>query len=354
MKAIITCGLGWGDEGKGATVDFLCRQVENPLVVRYSGAHQCGHVVWTEDGKSHTFSQFGAGTLAGAKSYIDRDVLIEPFALMKEAEHLESLGVKNPLRMIKFHPECSVTTPYHKIVNRAIQKENNIGSCGSGVGMTRLTDLKGVSIKLYDDHCDVVRQLIQIRAILEDYYYSKYKTPLDFSGCGVYKVATDLGNVIDSDIDLDSLCYDYSHLIFEGAQGMALNEYTGFRPEESTWGNVSPRNAVELCDYLDIPYTILGIARTYVTRHGGMLPLEPIKVEPDEGNPHNDFQGHMHYYHWRSDIFEEMYEKSGATCLALNHLDQYNKNEGWFDKFNVAIKGYGKTASDRKMIKDIL
>lgn len=354
MKAIITCGLGWGDEAKGATVDFLCRQAENPLVVRYSGAHQCGHNVHTADGKSHTFSQFGAGTLAGAKSYIDRDVLIEPFALMREAEHLESLGVKNPLKTIKFHPECSITTPYHKIVNRAIQKENNIGSCGSGVGMTRLTDLRGVSIKSYDAHAGIVKKLFQIRAILEDYYYSKYKTPLDFSDCNIYKLTNTLYNGINKLDFSNPDIHEYSHLIFEGAQGMALNEYTGFRPEESTWGNVSPRNAVELCEYNNIPYTILGIARTYITRHGGMLPLEPIKVEPDDGNPHNDFQGHMHYYHWRSDIFEEMYEKSGATCLALNHLDQYNKNESWFDKFSVAIKGYGKTASDKKIIKNIL
>ena len=36
-RAIITVGLGFGDEGKGATVDFLTRKYEADLVVRYCG-----------------------------------------------------------------------------------------------------------------------------------------------------------------------------------------------------------------------------------------------------------------------------------------------------------------------------
>lgn len=357
MKAIITVGLGFGDEAKGSTVDFLCRNVKKPCVVRYSGAHQCGHNVHTKDGKSHCFSQFGAGTLAGADTYVDRDVLIEPFAMEREAEHLVALGIKNPFDMIRFHPECSVTTPYHKIVNRAIQKENSIGSCGLGVGMTRLTDLRGVSIKSGDSPSLILNKMFQIRAILEDFYYSKYKTPLDFSGCSINFICRKLCESLDKlTLSIPSGEDNYSHVIFEGAQGMALNEYTRYDPLESTWGNVSPRNAVELCEFTGVSYTIMGVARTYATRHGGELPRNwaSIKVPKDEGNPTNPYQGEMNYYHWRSDVFEEMYEKSGAICLALNHLDEYDGNRDYFDKFNVVIEGRGKTAQDKKMIKDVL
>ena len=62
-RAIITVGLGFGDEGKGATVDFLARRLEADLVVRYCGGSQAGHNVELPDGRRHTFSQFGAGTL---------------------------------------------------------------------------------------------------------------------------------------------------------------------------------------------------------------------------------------------------------------------------------------------------
>jgi adenylosuccinate synthase len=67
-RAIITVGLGFGDEGKGATVDALTRQFEADLVVRYCGGSQAGHNVQLPDGRRHTFSQFGAGTLAGTPS----------------------------------------------------------------------------------------------------------------------------------------------------------------------------------------------------------------------------------------------------------------------------------------------
>jgi adenylosuccinate synthase len=36
-RAILTVDLGFGDAGKGGSVDFLCKHFESDLVVRYSG-----------------------------------------------------------------------------------------------------------------------------------------------------------------------------------------------------------------------------------------------------------------------------------------------------------------------------
>src|SRR5436853_217291 len=86
-RAIITVGLGFGDEGKGATVDFLARHYEAALVVRYCGGSQAGHNVELPDGRRHTFSQFGAGTLAGTSrrpgTYLGPNVVIDPPALLR-------------------------------------------------------------------------------------------------------------------------------------------------------------------------------------------------------------------------------------------------------------------------------
>src|SRR5919106_5585890 len=108
--AIITVGLGFGDEGKGATVDFLCRRHQADLVVRYSGGSQAGHNVELPDGRRHTFGQFGAGTLAGVPTYLGPRMIISPATLVPEAEHLRSLGVEQPLAMISAHPGCLVST----------------------------------------------------------------------------------------------------------------------------------------------------------------------------------------------------------------------------------------------------
>src|SRR5215472_12462254 len=96
-RAIITVGLGFGDEGKGATVDFLTRRYEADLVVRYCGGSQAGHNVQLPDGRRHCFSQFGAGTLVAAdprpRTYLGPHVVIDPPALAREARHLADLGV---------------------------------------------------------------------------------------------------------------------------------------------------------------------------------------------------------------------------------------------------------------------
>ena len=113
MKAIITVGLGFGDEGKGACVDFLARELSADLIVRYCGGAQAGHNVELPGGERHTFSQFGAGTLAGARSYLGSRVIISPATLVPEADHLRSLGVSDPWSRIAVHPECLVATTYH-------------------------------------------------------------------------------------------------------------------------------------------------------------------------------------------------------------------------------------------------
>src|SRR5215831_17266882 len=119
-RSIITVGLGFGDEGKGATVDYLTRRYEADLVVRFCGGSQAGHNVQLPDGRRHTFAQFGAGTLAApARTYLGPNVVIDPPALLREAAHLSGLGVANPLGLLTVHPRCLVTTLWHKALNRA-------------------------------------------------------------------------------------------------------------------------------------------------------------------------------------------------------------------------------------------
>src|SRR5213593_4162792 len=119
-RAIVTVGLGFGDEGKGATVDFLCRRHGADLVVRYCGGSQAGHNVQLPDGRRHTFSQLGAGTLAEGppRTYLGPNVVIDPPALVREAEHLRELGVGDPLGLLTVHPRCLVATAWHRALNR--------------------------------------------------------------------------------------------------------------------------------------------------------------------------------------------------------------------------------------------
>src|SRR5437773_11389748 len=97
-QAIIVIGLAFGDEGKGSIVDFLTRRYNAHTVVRFNGGPQAGHNVVTSDGRHHTFSQFGSGTFVpGVRTLLSRFVLIEPYAMFKEAAHLNDIGVCDAL-----------------------------------------------------------------------------------------------------------------------------------------------------------------------------------------------------------------------------------------------------------------
>ncbi len=143
-RAIITVGVGFGDEGKGAMVDFLAREFKADLVIRYCGGRQAGHNVQLPDGRRHTFSQFGAGTLAGDsrrhRTYLGPNVVIDPPAFVREAEHLTELGVSAPTQLLTVHPRCLVATFWHRTLNRLREMsrgEDKHGSCGQGIGEAR-------------------------------------------------------------------------------------------------------------------------------------------------------------------------------------------------------------------------
>jgi adenylosuccinate synthase len=103
---IIVVDLGYGDAGKGTIVDWLCapstretvggRPVQ--AVVRFNGGAQAAHHVLAPDGQPHPFAQFGSGTFTrGTRTFLSRYMLIDPLALVAEAEHLKELGVQDPL-----------------------------------------------------------------------------------------------------------------------------------------------------------------------------------------------------------------------------------------------------------------
>ena len=86
-RALITVGLGYGDEGKGSIVDYLAREYEAKLVVRYNGGPQAAHNVVLSDGRHHEFHSLGAASfIPGVRTHLASRVMIEPYAIANEAE----------------------------------------------------------------------------------------------------------------------------------------------------------------------------------------------------------------------------------------------------------------------------
>ena len=83
MKSHIVMGLGYGDEGKGITTDYLASTLKNPIVVRYSGGQQAGHTVIV-DGIKHIHSNFCSGSLRDVPSYFSEHTTFYPVTIARE------------------------------------------------------------------------------------------------------------------------------------------------------------------------------------------------------------------------------------------------------------------------------
>ncbi|TDB72357.1 adenylosuccinate synthetase, partial [Actinomadura sp. KC216] len=155
MEHVIVVDLGFGDAGKGTVVDHLCstrpaflggRPPRPPgergvaTVVRFNGGAQAAHNVVLDDGRHHTFAQFGSGTFTpGVRTHLSRFMLVDPLALAAEADHLRALGVADALDRLTADRDALLTTPYHRAANRARETARGAarhGSCGMGIGET--------------------------------------------------------------------------------------------------------------------------------------------------------------------------------------------------------------------------
>ena len=336
MKAIVTVGLGFGDEGKGATVDFLTRQYNADLVVRYSGGAQAGHNVQLTDGRRHTFSQFGAGTLAGAKTFLGARVIVNPATLVPEADHLERLGVRNVRSRLTLHPSCLISSVYHVTMNRLRETARGAGrhgSCGLGVGETRQYWLSHGSdaIRATDlrDRETMIDKLtlLRDRMLLEMQSLDRIDPELanQLHGCPPHLEADLLADAM-SGVNVSAVMPSASHAIFEGSQGVLLDEYFGFHPH-TTWSTVTTKHALEMIDDAGIDdVETLGITRAYSTRHGaGPFPTR-CQVMTNElqdlGNPHNDWQGSIQAGALDMMLLRYACDVNAVDGLVVNSLDE--------------------------------
>lgn len=291
-KAKIIVDLGYGDAGKGTIVDALTRQSENTLIVRYNGGPQCAHNVVLPNKIHHIFAQFGSGMLVpGTTTHLSRFMLINPITMLNETEGLTRHGCNDALSKTTIEETALIITPFHQIVNKLkeISRGTNChGSCGMGVGEAVSDSLSmNNSLRIYElkDKRSCLKKLKMIQEqkkdeILQDYFKNIIDNSDDVSEeldmlqntnmpeiiYDMYKEFIDKVILVDSDY-LSKEMKKHSQIIFEGAQGILLDEWYGFHPY-TTWTNTTTQNAKELLEDFDGEIETIGVTRTYSTRHG--------------------------------------------------------------------------------------
>lgn len=277
------------------------------LIVRHSGGAQAAHAVQDPDGRSHVFQQFGAGSFVpGVRTYLSEFMLVNPLTLFWEAEKLRAAGVGDALSRLIVHPDALVTTPWHMAANRHKEQQrgaNRHGSCGLGIGETVAESLARPGDALR------VRYLLnpdKLRERLHEHRARKYAEnpamPTDPDDDELEAWITLCQGLLGT-ITLADRSFLKRHLnradsatIFEGSQGVLLDEWRGFHPY-TTWSTVTTAHAFKLLEGTEPDVISLGVIRGYATRHGaGPFPTEDAALTvalPDETNPDNPWQGQL-------------------------------------------------------------
>lgn len=296
MEIKIVLGYTFGDEGKGATVQWLCKQAikegKKPLVVRFSGGPQAGHNIY--DGEiHHTCSTYGAGVLCGAETIMagNFNTYFDPISANIERKKLLELGLKKEQIKLQVGIKTMVITPYDVFDNMQNKKNLQDGSCGKGIYSTykRTMAKHWLPMSYYKSTATGfgTEKPETLLKLAREYYHAEpvkeYEDMFIESLNEMYKnakftaeIPTE-GNIV---------------LIFEGSQGLLLDADAGLYP------NVTPSlvglNALHQ-NYLQNAEVYL-VTRSYTTRHGnGFDPCMPLPLPEmfykDDNNVKNEFQG---------------------------------------------------------------
>lgn len=365
MKIVVQ-GLGFGDEGKGSIVDCLCRELlesrpTDGVVVRFNGGAQAAHHVILSDGREHCFSQWGSGTFRGVPTYLMRHVIVDPLAMVTEADHLIEMGVARPWNLLFADPRCLVTTEYHKNLNRMTEAVHQHGSTGMGIGATRRMWSEtgdGVTLEdLFSDTRRLVRKLDWVRQWCNDKLHGDYqnkKHPSDFAMQSSASVANRLSESVGSLLIADEIprrSQGKDIVIFEGAQGFGLDEIHGTVPH-TTYSDTTNRLAWEIGQ----PDVILGVTRTYQTRHGNgpMFDEDSSIGHPDsERNTLHKYAGPLRSGHFHLNAINAAIRTCEVTHVALNHCDHCELPLVFQEAIDapIVIKGHGPRAEDKKITR---
>jgi adenylosuccinate synthase len=311
---ILVADLGFGDAGKGSIVDALTRKTNAHCVVRYNGGAQAAHNVITPDGRHHTFAQFGSGTfIPGTQTHLSRFMMVHPLAMLAEERHLQSFGVSNAFPRTSIDRQALITTPFHQSANRLKETalgDGRHGSCGMGIGETMSDWLAHGSSVLFAGDLDsretIIKKLTFLRetkmAQLEGLvaqipHTDAARRELEiFSDPKVIPAIADIYVHFATLVKLVEPGYlavilnQRGTTIFEGAQGVLLDEWWGFYPY-NTWSTLTFANADTLLRENNFGGKTfkLGLTRAYATRHGaGPFVTEDEQLTAKIQDSHNE------------------------------------------------------------------
>jgi adenylosuccinate synthase len=331
IKAVI--GKNFGDEGKGLATDYLAmcseRSGRSCIVVRHNGGAQAGHTVEAL-GKRFIFHELSSGSFRGADTFWAPTFMPDLYKLSEERDSLAALGVAVP--KILSAPDCPLTYIDDILINMSLETRRGKyrhGSCGMGIDEAKrrslIPEFKITPLEVVSGGAEAF--YMKLLSIRSEYLPERLAAlSLDPSAMGEYGDLIIDKNVLYNfcermcrnseliTIAGENVIRSYDDVIFEGAQGLILDEENNAFAPNLTSSRTGLMNPDAMLSRLGInePCEAVYVTRTYVTKHGaGRFPYEEIflaqgRVFADETNIRNEWQGSLRFApHGDEDEFNE-------------------------------------------------
>ncbi|HUJ28111.1 MAG TPA: adenylosuccinate synthase [Myxococcales bacterium] len=278
MSNVVIVGAQWGDEGKGKVVDLFTSWAD--VVVRYQGGANAGHTL-VVGGVKTILQLVPSGVLhPGKKCIIGNGVVVDPEALMREIDVLQSRGVLTDPAQLVVSENAHVILPYHKRIDAGREKKQAIGTTGRGIGPAYEDKVARRGIRIRDlGKPEALRARLEQRLPEANAHISS----LGGEPCSLEQVLQDalkLGERMKPYVGdaSETLAHEMARgraILFEGAQGTLLDVDHGTYPYVTSSNTVAGNAAVGAGMGPTSIHAVIGITKAYTTRVGnGPLPTE--------------------------------------------------------------------------------
>jgi len=339
-RPIAVIDIGFGDNAKGLVTSTLASTYNkaNSIVARFSGGVQAAHRVCIESPPfDHVFSSICSGVAYGIDSYWSKYCPVHIPTLVFEYTKVVS-KLKHSNFFCYIDGKSPVTTSLDININKCDPMDLSHGTCGWGVGTTIAREEKFVSLLFEDIFNETVCKL-KLELIYDhyDYEYFVNNNVILSKEAFIENEMMYINNL--KDISNIKMVYKipskYKNIIFEGSQGLLLDQHYGFFPHV-TRTNTGTTNILEM-GYKPELYLV---TRAYQTRHGNgpmtnldITPKDYVNLPENECNVNNKYQGEfrtsildldlLKYSINKDDYIRKYKDKATLIITCLDHLKTY-------------------------------
>jgi adenylosuccinate synthase len=329
-RCVVVVGVQWGDEGKGKVVDVLSERAD--LVIRYQGGANAGHtVVKGED--EFILHQIPTGILhPDVRCVVGNGVVVDPETLLEEIAELEGRGIVVEGRLL-ISDRAHLVLPYHKALERASERRQQIGTTGRGIGPAyedkygrrgiRVADLRDPTAleAAVRGRVDRVNLLLQALGAEERVDADEQVALLQRLGPRLLALSANAGRVA-----LDAVRAG-QRVLLEGAQGALLDVDHGTYPFVTSSNTTAGGAAVGAGIGPTAVDAVLGVLKAYTTRVGnGPFPSEAATDDAEKlralGGEFGATTGRPRRCGWFDAVVARYAGRiNGLTDLAVTKLD---------------------------------